>query len=116
MGQPVVHFEVMGRDGAALQSFYSGLFGWKFDTSNPMNYAVVQTAGSGIGGGIGVGPEGYPGHVTFYIEVPDVEAALAKAESLGGQRMMGPEKVMEGVEIGLFTDPEGHVLGVIKEA
>jgi hypothetical protein len=28
--------------------------------------------------------------------------------------MMGPEKVMEGVEIGLFSDFEGHTIGVIK--
>jgi uncharacterized protein len=46
--------------------------------------------------------------------VPDVEAAFAKAENLGGSRMMGPEKVMEGVEIGLFNDPEGHTVGVVK--
>jgi hypothetical protein len=30
--------------------------------------------------------------------------------------MMGPEKVMEQVEIGLFNDPEGHVVGVVKSA
>lgn len=46
--------------------------------------------------------------------MPDVEASLAKAESLGGTRMMGPEEVMEQVEIGLFTDPEGHVVGLVK--
>jgi uncharacterized protein len=28
--------------------------------------------------------------------------------------MMGPDKVMEGVEIGLFNDPEGHLVGVVK--
>jgi hypothetical protein len=28
--------------------------------------------------------------------------------------MMGPDKVMEGVEIGLFNDPEGHVIGLFK--
>jgi predicted enzyme related to lactoylglutathione lyase len=120
MGQPVVHFEVIGKDGEKLRSYYSELFGWEIDANNPMNYGVVQRDGNvspdgiGIGGGIGVGPEGYSGHVTFYIEVPDVEAALAKAESLGGSRMMGPDKVMEGVEIGLFNDPEGHVVGVVK--
>ena len=27
--------------------------------------------------------------------------------------MMGPDKVMEGIEIGLFTDPEGRVVGVV---
>lgn len=61
-----------------------------------------------------MGPDGYAGHVTFYVGVPDVEAALAQAESLGGSRTMGPEKVMEDVEIGLFQDPEGHLIGVVK--
>jgi len=57
----------------------------------------------------------YDGHVTFYVEVPDVEAALAKAESLGGTRMMGPDRIPEvDIEIGLFTDPVGHVVGVVK--
>jgi len=122
MGQPVVHFEVIGKDGDKLRSYYSELFGWKFgDTMGPTNYAVsprdgnTNADGVGIGGGVGTGPEGYGGHVTFYVEVPDVEAALAKAESLGGTRMMGPDKMPEvNIEIGLFTDPEGHVIGVVK--
>ncbi len=63
---------------------------------------------------MGGGPEGYEGHVTFYVEVPDVEAALEKAEELGGSRMMGPDEVMEGLVIGLFSDPEGHVVGVVS--
>ena len=122
MGQPVVHFEVIGKDGEKLRSYYSELFGWEFgDVVGPTNYAVVPRDGNtnadgvGIGGGVGTVPEGYGGHVTFYVEVPDVEAALAKAESLGGKRMMGPDKVPEvNIEIGLFTDPEGHVIGVVK--
>jgi uncharacterized protein len=120
MGQPVVHFEIVGRDGEALQAYYSALFGWEIDSNNPMKYGTVQREGNvnadgvGIGGGIATGPEGYDGHVTFYVEVPDVEAALAKAESLGGTRMMGPEEVMEGLVIGLFNDPEGRVVGVVK--
>ena len=36
--------------------------------------------GVGIPGGMGDGPEGYEGHVTFYIEVPDVGASLDQAE------------------------------------
>jgi predicted enzyme related to lactoylglutathione lyase len=122
VGQPVIHFEVMGKDADNLQRYYSELFGWEIDASNPMNYGLVQreanvtSDGQGIGGGIGAAPEGYAGHVTFYVGVPDVEAALAKAETLGGTRMMGPDQVAEGVEIGLFTDPEGHVIGVIKSA
>jgi uncharacterized protein len=120
MGQPVVHFEVMGKDADKLGNYYSELFGWDIDADNPMNYGMVQrdgntnAEGAGIGGGIGAAPEGYAGHVTFYVEVPDIEAALAKAESLGGSRMMGPSKVGEQVEIGLFNDPEGHTVGVVK--
>jgi uncharacterized protein len=122
MGQPVVHFEVIGRDAEKLKAYYGDLFGWKIDSDNPMSYGIVRREdnptrdGGGIGGGIGgPGPDDYPGHVTFYVAVPDVEAALAKAESLGGARAMGPETVMEGVEIGLFNDPEGHIVGVVKE-
>ena len=43
-----------------------------------------------------------------------MEAALAKAESLGGTRVMGPEKVMEGIVLGQFLDPEGHVIGLTQ--
>jgi predicted enzyme related to lactoylglutathione lyase len=122
MGQPVVHFEVIGTDGGKLQSYYAELFGWEIDAENPMSYGIVPREGNtnpdgvGIGGGVGTGPEGYDGHITFYVEVPDVEAALAKAESLGGTRMMGPETIMDGVELGQFTDPEGHLVGLVKSA
>jgi hypothetical protein len=27
---------------------------------------------------------------------------------------MGPDKVMEDLEIGLFNDPEGHLIGVVR--
>ena len=120
MGNAVVHFEITGTDGPALQRYYGELFGWRINADNPMNYGLVDREGNtnadgvGIGGGISQGPEGYPGHVTFYVEVPDVEAALAKAESLGGTRMMGPEQIMDDLIIGLFQDPEGHVIGVLS--
>src|SRR3712207_6248118 len=110
MGQPVVHFEILGKDADRTQSYYSELFGWKIEPlpfENPTNYGIVNRDGDtnaegiGIGGGVGNAPDGYDGHVTFYVEVPDVEAALAKAESLGGSRMMGPDQVPGGPVIGL---------------
>src|SRR5206468_11873126 len=99
MGQAVVHFEVIGKDAAKLQSFYSDLFGWQIDTDNEMNYGIVKREenqnadGVGIGGGIGPAQEGSDGWVTFYVETDDVEAGLQKAESLGGTRVMGPMDV-----------------------
>ena len=120
MGNPVVHFEVIGTDGEKLRSYYSELFDWKIDADNEMNYGVINGDDNksdsdtpSIGGGVAGGPEGYEGHVTFYVEVPDVEAALAKAESLGGARVMGPETLMGRMVLGQFTDPEGHVIGLI---
>ena len=120
MGQPVVHFEVIGQDGEKLQRYYSELFGWEINADNEMNYGIVSRDGNlgpdgiGIGGGIAGGPPGYGGHVTFYVAVPDIEAALQKAESLGGTRVMGPETIMGGLELGQFKDPEGHVIGLVK--
>ncbi len=123
MGAPVVHFEVVGKDGDALRSFYSGLFDWAIDSDNPVGYGMVSREGNvnpdgiGIGGGVmGAMPgmDDYPGHVTFYVEVPNVEAALAKAESLGGTRRMGPDEVPGGPILGQFVDPEGHLIGVTQ--
>ena len=120
MGQPVVHFEVIGKDGEKLQSYYSELFGWDIDANNPMKYGTVQREGNtgedgiGIGGGIAGGMEN-EGHVTFYVQVPDVEAAMQKAESLGGTRVMGPDEVPgAGIIIGMINDPEGHLVGVMS--
>jgi uncharacterized protein len=120
MGQPVVHFEIIGKDAEALQRYYSELFGWEINADNPMQYGIVDREanlnpdGIGIGGGVGRGPEGYGGHMTVYVEVPDVEEALVQAERLGGTRMMGPDEPMEGLVIGMFNDPEGNLVGVIK--
>lgn len=121
MGAAVVHFEIIGQDINTLTAFYSGLFDWKIDTNNPVGYGIVAREdnlnpdGVGIGGGM-MGSMGgdYPGHVTFYVEVPDVGAALAKAESLGGTRLMGPDQVPGGPIIGQFKDPEGHLIGVTQ--
>jgi uncharacterized protein len=121
MGQPVMHFEVVGKDGAKLRSYYGELFGWEFqDVGGPMDYATVDREqnlspeGIGIGGGIGGSSES-DGHVTFYVGVEDAEAALAKAESLGGKRLFGPDEVPgAGIVIGQLADPEGHVVGIVQ--
>ena len=111
MSSPLIHFEVAGKDPAKLQSFYGDQFGWNVDANNPMNYGMVNL-GDQLVGGIGPAPEGQPGHAMFYVGVDDVEAALQKAESLGGSRVFGPMDVPEGPTIGHFADPEGNVVGL----
>ena len=104
-----------------LRSFYSELFGWHISTSHGPDYWLVQAEKSvgpentGISGAIGAGPPGHPGRVVIYVEAPDIEAALVKAETLGGARMFGPQS-FNGFEIGWFRDPEGNMVGVVRPA
>ena len=116
MKHPVLHFEVVGRDKDALVRFYRELFEWEIqDASTPdVEYALIPREGEHIGGGIGATTRG-EGHVTWYVGVGDVEAALAKAEELGGTRVMGPESPAPNTVIGLFRDPEGHLIGVSSD-
>jgi uncharacterized protein len=116
MGNPVVHFEVVGKDRGTLESFYTQLFDWKLnEVGGPMEYATIETGGDGgIGGGIGAAPDGGSGHVTFYVQVDDVQAALDKAESLGGSAVGPPMEIPGGGTIAVFTDPEGHLIGLWK--
>ena len=115
MKNPVVHFEVVAKDGEAAQEFYSKLFDWELNTDNPMNYGIVATPESGgIGGGIGAAAEGMSGHVTFYVQVDDPQSYLDKAESLGGKTIMPPTDVPDDVTFALFADPQGNVVGVVK--
>jgi predicted enzyme related to lactoylglutathione lyase len=128
VGQPVVHFEIIGTDPERLRGYYGELFGWTFDTDSPVAEAVSAAGrygfveggptadGTGIPGGVGGGP-GYPARTLFYVGVPDVEAALRDAERLGGTRVSGPHANPGGhLVVGFFTDPEGHLLGVAGPA
>jgi len=121
MGNPVVHFEILGKDVKTLQKFYKQAFDWQIDppagSVNARSYMMAHPqAGIGIDGGIGDmdASNGYSGHVTFYVGVPDIKAALDKIATLGGKRMMGPDKVLGGPTIALFTDPEDHVIGLVE--
>ena len=88
------------------------------DTSNPMNYGMVDTGAKdyGIQGGIGApGPFG-AGHVTFYVEVDDVDKALEKAVAAGGTVVMpkiniGGPPGQETI-LAQFTDPFGNRYGL----
>lgn len=116
MGSPVRHFEVVTNGNAEeLAKFYADTFGWSIDVNNPLKYGLVSDQDAGIGGGIGGTPDpNMPGHVTFYVQVPDLEATLKGIESRGGKTLMGPEEVVPGTTIALFNDPHGNMIGLTK--
>ena len=114
MAHPVMWFEVLGTDGGKLRQFYGDLFGWTFDVIPQVDYGVATTGdGRGVMGGVGTTSPGARSWVTFYTETPDVTASLAKASALGG-KVIAPRTVVPGAIIGIFEDPEGHVLGLVE--
>jgi predicted enzyme related to lactoylglutathione lyase len=112
MGNPVIHFEVVGKDGAKLQSFYGDMFDWKINADNEMNYGIVDNGGEGINGGVGESPNAP--HLTWYVQVDDIDEALKKAESLGGKTVMPKETIPNMVTFALFSDPEGNLVGLVE--
>ena len=113
MGNPVIHFEVLGKDAAGLKQFYGSAFDWNLQDVMEGQYYMVSSGEGDVAGGIGAAP-GSDGHVTFYVEVDDPAAALSKIEGLGGKTVQPPMDVPNGPTIALFADPEGHVVGLVK--
>lgn len=112
---PVVHFEIVGSDGTALQGFYRELFDWKVDVDNQWLYGMVETGGEGgINGGITGAPDGDANRVTVYASVDDPQAYLDKAERLGATTLM-PVTDIGGMVIAMFRDPAGNVTGLVKD-
>lgn len=114
MGRPVVHFEFWSQDPAEISSFYETIFGWKIQHIPEMDYRLVDTgAGTGINGGIMTPRKGpWPGKLTCYIDVDDVDAYVEKIREAGGKIHVERQEV-PGVGIfALFEDPDGRVLGI----
>jgi predicted enzyme related to lactoylglutathione lyase len=109
----VTHFEIEGADGKALQSFYAGLFGWKVDANNPMDYGLVEPTENGIGGGISGSQDGKP-HVTVYVEVDAIQPYLDKLVAMGGKVVIGRTVLPGMVTMAQFQDPQGNVIGLTE--
>ncbi len=119
MPNPVVHWEVHGRDGKKLEEFYRNLFNWHVEHVDAMNYGSVDThAEGGINGGIGQIPgeqtQTQP-FVTFYVQVNDLDDYLKRAEGLGATTLVPPTEIPNIVTFAMFADPEGNVIGLVKE-
>lgn len=54
------------------------------------------------------------GNPVVHFEVVGNDAILARIERLGGRKALGPTNVPGGPSIAMFTDPEGHLVGLVK--
>lgn len=117
MAHPVVHFEIAGKDAKQTQQFYRSLFDWDINIQSmgDAEYGMIQGGDGGIGGGLMAAPTGQP-FVTIYVQVDDLQAYLAKAESLGGKALVQPTDIPDMGAWAMFQDPDGNMVGLYKAA
>lgn len=115
MANPVVFWEVSGRDQKKLHEFYGELFDWKIEVHEEMGgYGLVEHGEGGIGGGTTGTQPGAPPRVTIFVPVDDLQASLDKAESLGGKALMPPTDLPGGRSFAMFQDLEENAIGLFK--
>ena len=113
--RPVVFWEIQAKDGAKLGAFYKELFNWE----GAGNESMIRFA-SGIGGPL-PGPGGMirtaaNTGVSLYIQVLDLKTTLAKAETLGGTRLMEPfDPPGGGPTLAGLLDPEGNRVMLVQQ-
>jgi uncharacterized protein len=117
MGQPVVQWQILSKMPDQLTEFYNQLFGWEMNTDNALGYRTVNTCSErGIKGGIWPAPPEGRAMVTLYVEVDDVAERVSRAVELGAVVIIPPQKLPDGDEMAVITDPEGLVVGLLRPA
>lgn len=109
MPNPVVHFEIGCRDSARTQQLYRDLFDWTIDP------AAATISSAGIGGHISALGHEPHNYTIFYVQVDDIAAHIAKAESLGCKKLAGPIPIPTGT-FAWIGDPDGNTIGLWKPA
>lgn len=106
---PVIHFEIGGRDKEKMAAFYETVFGWKLNAEGLIPPATQQ----GISGhltALGHEPNNY---VTVYVEVDDIEKMIETFEANGGKKFVGPVQLPTGQYFAWVTDPDTNIIGLI---
>lgn len=96
-------------------TFYGGLFGWTFDSFGPPGaYWLIQNAGDAVGGLMTKTPETlFPQGWLFYVDVDDVDEAIAQATKFGGTSLVPPFDMPGVGRIAVIQDPAGATVGVM---
>jgi uncharacterized protein len=117
MNNPVVHFEILGRDGPTLVAFYRELFGWELRDATMEgydSYSFLPSPDEGIGGGVGqLQPVQQP-FVTIYVEVADPQLVLEDAVRHGAEVVLDVTSIPGVGDIARFRDPQGNIIGLVR--
>lgn len=103
------------KDLQGSQRFYGEIFNWTFKSDS--DYVHISAGSHMIGGMRQMGPqEPYPTNWLGYIAVDDVEAAVGKITSAGGQVHMPPKNMENVGTFAVTADPSGGVFAPWKSA
>ena len=112
---PIVHIEIPANDTKGLAQFYADMFGWEFRHEPSVDYWMFRAAGGPGGGFVKVGETDPSSHMQYkpnsllvYVDSDDIDADLAKAESLGGKTVLTKTEIPATGWFGIFTDPTGN--------
>ncbi len=111
----IVHIEIPTIHSATSSKFYADLFDWKIQVDPTFDYHMFQAEPGPGGGFVKVGEEtmGYKvGEVLIYVSTDDIDASLARAETLGGKTLT-PKTEIPGVGwFAFFADPAGNCIAL----
>jgi predicted enzyme related to lactoylglutathione lyase len=111
----VTHFEVYGEDPGKLATFYASLFGWQIEKAPGIDYWRIQTepnSGAGLDGGLTYRPANGPNSWLQYVTVTSVDAAIARALSMGANIARPKTAVPRTGWYAVLVDPEGNSFAI----
>ncbi len=113
-----VWYDLVTTDLAAAEAFYKSVVGWEASDSGlpGAKYMILSIGDKPIGGMMAIPAEAgqMPPAWNAHVAVDDVDAAAAKAASLGGKVLRGPENIPEVGRFAVIADPHGAVIMIFK--
>jgi hypothetical protein len=117
MSNPVARWQIITKDPERHSAFYRDVFDWQISADNALNYREATSGrDDGPDGGFWPAPSDGPCSVQLYIEVEDVDAAVARATEHGAQVVMPTQQLPDGDVMALLVDIEGLGFGVFRSA
>jgi predicted enzyme related to lactoylglutathione lyase len=115
--------ELFAADNKTALEFYAGQFGWEASEAldmGPMGtyrlFTIRADQPGGQCGGMANKPDAFPQPVwLYYFNVDDIDAAVARVKSAGGQVLMGPHEVPGGSMIIQGLDPQGAMFALVDQ-
>jgi predicted enzyme related to lactoylglutathione lyase len=109
--------ELLTSDQAAALGFYHELFGWERLLDHDMGpmgvYVIYGRQGRQLGGMVTMK---MPPAFMYYVQVDDLDAALARATKMGARLLNGPMTVPGGARIVQLFDPQGAAFSLHAKA